>query len=238
MRQLSKLRWVFCILLIAISVNSLTGCSLSGTSSGSDPDIPKILDSYLKALTKQEYEDYARYTDSTAEESKNDCEEFIENFMEGIVGYEMDDTMKKSYCDLFKKILAQSRYEIGEATDNGNNTYTISVTLHTLNLFTVALEKANNDYLDALIKAKKDVSQDEATKMFLEYALKYSEAELKNPSYAEPETITVTMAGTADNPNIYDISEDDLGNLLGYMVDFYAWAVDSESDDAAAEELE
>jgi len=228
-----NLKKFLCLALAIISTFNLTGCSGSSDAQkqSTEEKVSLILDSYMRAITKQDYADYSNYYQMETETAKSDVETFISDFAEGVVGYQMGSKVKEQYAESFKKVLQNCKVTVGEAKKSSGDSYTVSVSIEKLSLFTEAIENANNNYIDKLMAVDYEVTDKKATKMFLECALTCIEEGLKTPNYEEAKTITVTMVGSDDDTGRYDISDTDLGIIMAELADFSAWADDASEDD-------
>ena len=229
--MMTNLKKFLCLTLALICTCNLAGCSgANAPKQSKEEKVSLILDSYMKAITKQDYSDYATNFQMDAETATADIETFIADFAEGVVGYEMGSDLKTKYAECFKKVLQNCKVTVGEAKKSSGDSYTVSVTIEKLNLFTTALEKANKDYIDELMAVDYEVSDKKANKLFLECALARVEEGLQSPTYGEAKTITVTMVGADDDTGRYDISDEDLGIIMAELSDFSAWAEDASED--------
>ena len=230
--MMKNLKMFLCFTLALICTCNLAGCSGSTSTpkQSTEEKVSLILDSYMRAITKQDYADYAANYLMDAETAQSDVETFIADFAEGVVGYEMGSDLKAKYAECFKKVLQNCKVTIGEAKKSSGDSYTVSVTVEKLNLFTDAIDEANSDYIEKLMAVDYEVSDKKANKIFLECALSRIEEGLKTPNYEEPKTITVTMTGAGDDTGRYDITDTDLGIIMAELSDFSAWAEDASED--------
>lgn len=123
-----RLRHVFmACFLIASMMFVLTGC-------GKKFDASRYVKGCLDASTKGVFTDYCDMTNSTEEEVKEQYETRMSTELESMIGsITMTDEMKQRYLSIYKQIYSNCKYEVGEAKEGRDQSYTVPVKVCRLN---------------------------------------------------------------------------------------------------------
>ncbi|MCH5265085.1 MAG: hypothetical protein J1F02_04245 [Lachnospiraceae bacterium] len=198
----------------------LTACS------GSSFDAAGYTKACLDATLRGEYAEYAKLTDRSEEEAKKEIEDeniygtFVNTMTAGLDSAVIEE-WKPKYEELIKQIFAQCKYEVGEASENEDGSYSVPVTTQKMNnVFSQLYDDAEEQLTDYVKKSKKTPSDSEIEAKLLQLLYDDLTEKSNNITYDEPQTITVTVRPTADNDRIYEISEEDFSKLYEALLDF------------------
>lgn len=205
-----KTRILFTLTLVLSFV--LTGC-------GQTFDASRYVKACLDANTHGEFTDYAELTNTTAEEAEQHYNDLLDQEISYLDAYHVDDETKQKFRDLFVKMYKSFKYEVGEATKNDDNSYTVEVTTYKLKVFkniTEDMQTYITDYYQKESEAGNTPSEEEAYALIVDYIYDYISANLESLEYDEPVSNTATI--TLSN-NVYSLSTTQLQDLLTSMVD-------------------
>lgn len=197
-------------LLIAAAVFLMAGCKMS------PEEVSAYAQSILDASYKAEFDEYVEQTESTMEEAQQLYEDNIGQMMTQ-AGYDsmgLSDELLEDYTQLFKDMLALADYEVGEATEEDDGSFTVTVTAKPFTAFNGVIEEVNEE-VQAEISGITDISQipgeDEINQMVLQKMYDSLLARMESPSYGDPQEVQLHVS--ADSDNVYSVSEDDLTAL-------------------------
>lgn len=211
MKNCTKKHVLLPVLLLVAIVFSLTGC-------GQKFDASRYVKGCLDASTKGILEDYVAMTNSTEEEAKKEYEERMEEEVNSMTGtFNMSDEMKEKYRALYKDLYSKYKYEVGEATEGDNKSFTVPVTTYRLNVFKATLEETQKQ-LEEKMKKKKSPSTEETLQMYVEVLADVLTEKLQNPEYGEAETITVTLTLNSSS-KVYEMSDSDITKVFDALSD-------------------
>lgn len=211
MKNCTKKHVLLPVLLLVAIVFSLAGC-------GQKFDASRYVKGCLDASTKGILEDYVAMTNSTEEEAKKEYEERMEAEVNSMTGtFNMSDEMKEKYRALYKDLYSKYKYEVGEATEGDNKSFTVPVTTYRLNVFKATLEETQKQ-LEEKMKKKKSPSTEETLQMYVEVLADVLTEKLQNPEYGEAETITVTLTLNSSS-KVYEMSDSDITKVFDALSD-------------------
>jgi len=199
--------------MIAIAVcfsMLLSGCGKKLTTENA----PDYVKSALDACYKADFDAYMEFTKSTQEEAEELYEEGLDANMEaaGIVGTSISSELQDQYRQLFADILNISKYEVGEAKEDGDG-FTVEVTVEPFLMFN-NLEQELLPLLDTE-EAKALTTQEEMNQFVFQKMYELMTSKLEAPEYGDSETVTVHIQ--PDDDGIQTINEDDLATLDATM---------------------
>lgn len=195
------------IVIAALLLMPISGCTRFQVSSYAQAS--------LDARYKQVYTDYMRYSGKTQEGAEEYYEEHLNMLMEPLNEYELSDTLKNSYRELFANIMNQARYESEsqEKTDDGE--YTITFSVEPLKVFEGVeeeLQAQSQAYYDAIAETAGSgiVSPTEDQTREAVYQMLYNilAARMESPEYGEAQKIQIHIH--VDEMAMFEIPEDDL----------------------------
>lgn len=226
MKFQTKKHFVVIPLIAIVMVFSLTACS-------SDFDASRYTKGCLDALTKASFADYVEMTNTTEEQAKADYEKRIETELSTLTAtFPMSDEMKTTYSQLFKDIYAKCKYEVGEAVKNDDGSYTVPVTVSQMKIFQDAVADTTAKVED-YVEENPDVaasSTDEIMEIYATYLAEVMRDRVDNAEYADPQSVSISVSPSAEDSNVFSISETDFQKLYNAMLD-----IDEASDTSATE---
>lgn len=211
-----RLRYVFmACFLIASMMFALTGC-------GKKFDASRYVKGCLDASTKGVFTDYCDMTNSTEEEVKEEYETRMNTELESMTGsITMTDEMRQRYLSIYKQIYSNCKYEVGEAKEGKNRSYTVPVKICRLNIFKSALDETQQrlqQRIEEMIQNKQPTSTELTMQIYVEILAGVFEEKLQNPEYAAEETVTVSIVVNSDSDE-YKIADEDVVKLFAALDD-------------------
>lgn len=209
-------RYVFkAIFLIASMMFALTGC-------GKTFDASRYVKGCLDASTKGVFTDYCDMTNSTEEEAKTEYETKMNTELESMTGsITMTDEMRQRYLSIYKQIYSKCKYEVGEAKEGKDKSYTVPVKICRLNIFKSVLDETQQrlqQKVEEMIQNKQPTSTEQTMQVYVDILAGVFEEKLQNPEYGAEETITVTIAVNSSS-NEYEIADEDVVKLFAALDD-------------------
>lgn len=224
MKKIGKKHIVAMLMLLIAAVFSLTGCGgiMELFGGGKSFDASRYVKGCLDASTKGVFEDYIATTNETEEQAKKEYEEKLDSEVKSITGtVALDEKQQESWRAIFKDIYSKYKYEVGEAVKGDEMTFTVPVKTFRLKLFKTSFDEAQKKLeaeMEKMVKKKKTPSNDEIMKLYLDEMAKILEKKLKNPEYAEEETINVTIK-VNHSTNEYEIDDASITSLFAALDD-------------------
>lgn len=216
MKKVTKKLSALLIMSFVIAM-SLTACMPSFDASG-------YIKACLDASTKGEFEVYAEMTNSSVEEVEALYNQSIDAEMAYIEAYNVSEETKEKFRTLFIDIYKNFKYEVGEATRNDDNSYTVPVTTYKLQVFKGYMdggEEYLTQYAQEQIDAGNNPTQEELEEVILNYMYDKMSANLEALEYAEPVTTDIAVTPTKNGSTVvYSASTSDLQSLIETLVDF------------------
>ncbi len=211
-----RLRHVFmACFLIASMMFVLTGC-------GKKFDASRYVKGCLDASTKGVFTDYCDMTNSTEEEVKEQYETRMSTELESMIGsITMTDEMKQRYLSIYKQIYSNCKYEVGEAKEGRDQSYTVPVKVCRLNIFKSALDETQQrlqQRMEEMIRNKQPTSTELTMQAYVEILAGVFEEKLQNPEYGAEETVTVSVVVNSDSDE-YKIADEDYVKLFAALDD-------------------
>ncbi len=125
--------------------------------------------------------------------------------------------------DIMADMLAGAKYTVGEAVEQEDGSFVVTVTYETMNVFGPTTEKYLADvetvvteWTEAMLAGEEAASEEEMTAKVYEMFGTTLQEVLANPTYAEPKETTVRIEMV---DNMYQPNEDDLYNLEYLLYD-------------------
>ncbi len=205
--------------LIALGVMMcfcLTGCTPSFDASA-------YIQSCLDANTKGEFEAYAEITNSSIEEVEALYNSAIDTEMAYIDAYNVSDEKKEEFRQLFIKMYKNFKYEVGEATRNEDDSYTVPVTTYKLMIFEGIMDEGEDylmSYAQAEVDAGRTPTQEQLETEALNYMYDKMSANLDKLEYSEPQTFNIVVSPSKNgSTTIYSADTSELQELVETLVD-------------------
>ena len=201
------------VMCFAISL-ALTGCKPSFDASG-------YVKACLDANTKGEFEEYAEITNSTIEEIESLYNQSIESEMQYIEGYNVSDDKKEEFRQLFIDIYKSCKYEVGEATLNEDDSYTVPIKTYKLIIFEGIMSEGETyltSYAQAEVDAGRTPTQEQLEAEAINFMYDAIKKNLDKLQYEEPVTLYITVSPSKDGSTVY-YAIDSLHAIMRSMID-------------------
>ena len=161
-------------------------------------------------------------TNSTEEEVKEQYETRMSTELESMIGsITMTDEMKQRYLSIYKQIYSNCKYEVGEAKEGRDQSYTVPVKVCRLNIFKSALDETQQrlqQRMEEMIRNKQPTSTELTMQAYVEILAGVFEEKLQNPEYGAEETVTVSVVVNSDSDE-YKIADEDYVKLFAALDD-------------------
>ncbi len=214
-RVTNKKLSILFIMCLAVSF-VLTGCMPKFDASG-------YIKACLDANTKGEFEAYAEITGSTVEEVEALYNQAIDTEMQYIEGYNVSDDKKEEFRQLFIDIYKNFKYEVGEATRNEDDSYTVPVTTYKLIIFENMMaegEEYLTNYAQAEVDAGRTPTQEQLEAEAINFMYDAMKEKFEALEYAEPVTTNITVSPSKQGSTvIYSADTYQLQALIESLVD-------------------
>lgn len=129
------------VLLILVSAILFTACG-PGKKEFTEADAQKYVESYFKASLTGDVDDYVEFTGETKEEVISQYQsslESVESLMSGLTGTGED--FAGNFTEVCKKLMASTKYEIGEAEKDEEGNFTVEVKAYPSDVMNIYLNK-------------------------------------------------------------------------------------------------
>ena len=183
---------------------------------------------YLKALLDNSYKNDAtaivEMEIATAEEAAALYEEGLQGELDMMLTTAgITEDQIPGIRDIMADMLAGAKYTVGEAVEQEDGSFVVTVTYETMNVFGPTTEKYLADvetmvteWTEAMLAGEEAASEEEMTAKVYEMFGTTLQEVLANPTYAEPQETTVRIEMV---DNMYQPNEDDLYNLEYLLYD-------------------
>lgn len=204
----AKRAGIFTAVLLAAGLG-FCGCKSTGSF-----DASGYVESVLDANYYGEYEDYARFRGISEEEAMTELEENRADRTEDeFVGFgEISEDEKAAYSGLMTELDKLMRYEVGEAGENDDGSYTVPVTIEPANVYQT-LEQYSAEVTGEMLEQGKDPSVPDRFVQVLNESLKRA---IDGIEYKEPVTIEIVVS--RDSEGAYGISDADMQKIAETMM--------------------
>lgn len=179
---------------------------------------------YTKALLDNSYKnDSAAFVEmgiGTEEEAAESYEQTLNAEMEGMLAsVDLTEEQMEEYRDLFAQILAGTKYTVGEAEEQEDGSFIVTISYEQMNIFVPTM----TDYFARLTEVTNEwmtsetvPTEEEMYAVVLDYLKESFEAALENVTYDEPAETTMRIELVDD---VYTPNEDDVMNLEMVLFD-------------------
>lgn len=214
MKSMKKLSVLF--LLSCMITCFTTGCTASFDASG-------YVKACLDSNTHGEFEKYAEMTASSVEEVEAIYNQGIDSEISYLDSYNISAERKEEFRTLFVDIYKNFKYEVGEATKNDDDSYSVPVTTYKLQIFKDIMAQGETyltEYAQAEVDAGRTPTQEQLEEEALNYMYDAMKTNLSALEYAEPATLTVTVSPSKQGTQtVYTLSQTELQSLLESFID-------------------
>lgn len=214
---------ILCSLMALLLAFTLTAC-------GSDFDAAEYTESCLDAMTKGEFDTYIKLTQISESAAQTSYQNRIQSDAKSLIsGLLPDSATKDEFYDIFKDLYAKCKYEVGEASRNDDDSYSVPVTAYKMNVFKNLMEDTTKKSEQQIAK-KGNVSSSDARKIYLEALAEVLKDHLAHIEYAEPVTVTVSVTPTQKDSKIYTISDSEYVTIFQALMDVENLQADTSSE--------
>ncbi len=202
---MKKLRIVSILLVAVMILGMLTGCGTRFDASA-----------YVKALLDNSYKNdptgIVEQNMGTEEEANALYEQGLDTEMDSLTsGITISDELKAEYRSVFADMFAQAKYTVGEATEQDDGSYEVTVNYQTMKVFEPAMAAYTEGLTDLQDQWSAEVPSDdemyEAIYTLLKDCIKDA---LPDAEYDEEESMIVHVE---ISDNTYSPNQEDLLNL-------------------------
>jgi hypothetical protein len=176
----------------------------------------------LDANAHGEFTAYAEITNTSEAEIQQKYDEMLDTEISYLDAYNADDATKEKFRNLFMDIYGSFQYEVGEAVQNDDKSYTVPVTVRKLKVFQNIQEDGQNyinSYAESEVNAGRTPTTEDLYGVVMEYMYNELSSNLAAKEYEEPVTTNLSVTPTDSNARIYSIDETQLQALLESMID-------------------
>lgn len=200
------------VIAVMTAAMLLTGCF------GGKFDASGYVRSCLELVTKGETAAYMKATKSTKEEALAVYNAEVKNFVDQLAGQGMPETLNEKYTEFFKKALAATKYEVGQAVETKDKGFEVDVTVEPLNNLLTNMESVMEPIMEDYAKKNPDKLTDEKAVMEVVYSTILDELNkrLATPTYGEKKTI---KAKVTLKDKVYTLAEESLEEIGSLLFD-------------------
>lgn len=190
------------VLVSVFIMMCLSGCVRKGI------DAEAAVDAYLKAETRGEFEEYAKFADVDKEELEKNYEETLEELKTMFEQVEsLGISVGDELVEELKNLLASAKYEITGSMRDEDGNYTVDIDVYPSDVITVFFEK--------IVEGAMAVTEVEEIGDVMVQGLRDAIAE---QTYGEPEACQVHITYNEEKKQ-YEISNEDTNALIGKFFD-------------------
>jgi len=211
------MKWLALPLIVCIMAVSLTGCSATFDASAF---VKGNLDSLYLGNVSADFLDIVSDTEEALTQIHETTllveAEYFFNFFDIVEDFIPPD-MKVEVRDMYRLIFSNAKYEVGEATQTGDD-YLVTVTVYPIDIIQKVLEDFD-DFMSAWYDRQEygvfeDLSVEEFETLWAREVINLVRGKLSSLGHLEPETISVRIVSQSSNgSNFYTISEDDMRRI-------------------------
>lgn len=206
-------------------------CVFTLTACGSGFDAAEYTESCLDAMTKGEFGTYTELTQISESSAQTSYQNRIRSDANSLISSLLPDSATKDeFYSIFKDLYAKCKYEVGEATKNDDDSYSVPITAYKMNVFHNLLEETSKKS-EKKAKEKGNVSSSDVSKIYLETLAEVLKDHLENVEYAEPTTITVSVTPTQSDSKVYTISDSEYVKIFQALMDVENLQADASSEE-------
>jgi len=203
---------------------NLTGCS---TTLDASAFIKGNLDSLFLGTVSAEFLDIVSDTEEALKLSHEEVllveAEYFFNFFDIVEDF-IPPEMKDEVIEMYRLIYSNAKYEIGEATQTGDD-YLVDVTIYPLDIIRKVLDDFDDFMSDWYDRQEygvfEDLSVEEFETLWARDVINLVKARVANIGHLEPETISVRIVSqSSDGSNFYTISEEDMHRVDSLIITY------------------
>jgi len=218
------MKWLALSLIVCVIAVSLTGCSATFDASAF---VKGNLDSLYLGTANAEFLEIVSDTEETLMQSHETAllveAEYFFNFFDIVEDFVPPD-MKSEVVDIYRLIYSKAKYEVGEATQTGDD-YLVGVTIYPIDIIQKVLDDFDDfmsDWYDRQEYGEfDDLSVEEFETLWARDVINLVKGKLAGIGHLEPETISVRIVSqSSGGSTFYTISEDDMRRIDSLIIAF------------------
>lgn len=173
----------------------------------------------LDLVCKGETANYVKMTKQTEDQAKETYNGFIDAEIESMKSSGVPEDQLEDFRKLFEEIYSKAKYEVGEATQNKDKSFTVKVSVEQFKVFDGVMTNVQTKIQEeaiALQKKDKTPTNEELTVLAAKYMYEELKANVEKGEYAEKKEIEVPV--TLSN-NVYSISTTEYQTIFSELFD-------------------
>lgn len=207
------------LVLILCCTLALNACSLFGE----DFDASAYTRSFLDVISKSEFTEYAKITNCTEDEAKQQYDSLLDNNVSLLLSsITVSDETRQNLKNMFHTVYSKWNYEVGEAVKNDDDSYTVPVTLRKLTAFKGVLAETMTQTAKKAEDAK-DLDDTAMYDLYYQTFIDLVNETVAKGEYGEPATVSVRVSRSEDQStasyNVYVIDTDSITELYSAAMD-------------------
>ena len=211
---------ILCLIFIFCFTLTLSACSLSDiTKFFSDFDASTYTRSFLDAICKNDYTEYAKITNSTEDEAKQEYETLLDNSVTSLLStVTVSDETKQKIREMFHSIYSKWNYEVGEATKNDDGSFSVPVTVRQLTAFKGSLTATTKRFNE---RTKDSADLDDGSYYDLHYQtfIEVINETIAKGEYGDETIVQVKVVPSSSDSNVYEIDSESIAALYNAAMD-------------------
>ena len=186
---------------------------LSGCGGMSKEDAKAYAQSVLDAQYKGEFKEYIKQTESTEKEAKEMYEGNLDQMLTeaGIDKSTLPEEMVENYRNLFLDVGKQVDYQLGDAKEADDDSFTIDVKIKPLTAFEGLEDEVLSAVQSELADTEEIPAQDKINELVYGKMYDLLSEKIANPEYGDEQVITIHVK--PDKEGVYYIPDEDLTAL-------------------------
>ena len=218
------MKWLALSLIVCVMAVSLTGCSVTFDASAF---IKGNLDSLYLGYVSAEFLEIVSDTEESLKQIHETTlrveAEYFFNFFDIVEDFIPPD-MIDEVIDMYRQIYSNAKYEIGEATQTGDD-YLVDVTVYPLDIIQIVLDDFDDFMTEWYDRQEfgvfEDLSVEEFETLWAREVISLVRGRVGVIGHLESETISVRIVSQSSNgSNFYTISEDDMRRIDALIITY------------------
>lgn len=190
----------------------LIGIMLLFTGCGKGFNAKGMVEAYMDLATKGETENYCRMTGVSKEEAEGEYQQMLDEITAEFEDSNISKEVAQDLTDAFAQLLSKAKYEVQEATKNGDE-YEVSVDIYPMKGMLAGYEEALNDVIEDI---SADSSLEEVYDAVFSVMTEVMLSNMDQLSYGDPKTIDLKIV---KNGKVYEVdNEEEIFEQIGMML--------------------
>jgi hypothetical protein len=169
------------------------------------------VEAFMDMICKGEFDNYMKYSGETKEQAQKEYDAMTDAMMSTLGESGASEDVQKRFVEIYKKLLAKSKYTVGEAEEQEDGTFKVDVSIEPITGIYDGLSQELQDEATAYVQEKtkngESIDTAEATEYVFNLMLDKIEGRMDSSGYGEPKTVTVTVKKNGDNYELVDSGE-------------------------------